>query len=115
MMVAAPVVIENKPGAATIIAGEATAKSAPDGYTMMNADNGTLVFNAALYSKLPYDPVKDLAPVALIVRVPMLLVAHPSFPANDVKGFLEQARRIPASCPTARRAPARPTISRWKC
>ena len=90
-----PVVIENKPGAATIIAAEATAKSAADGYTMMNADNGTLVFNAALYSKLPYDPVKDLAPVALIVRVPMLLVAHPSFPANDAKGFIEEARQQP--------------------
>ena len=90
-----PVLVENKPGATTIIAAEATAKSAPDGYTMMNADNGTLVFNAALYSKLPYDPVKDFAPVALIVRVPMLLVAHPSFPDNDVKGFIEQAKQNP--------------------
>lgn len=90
-----PVVIENKPGAATIIAAEATAKSAPDGYTMMNADNGTLVFNAALYSRLPYDPVADLAPVCLIVRVPLLLVAHPSFPGNDAKAFIAQAKLQP--------------------
>jgi len=90
-----PVVIENKPGAATIIAAEATAKSAPDGYTMMNADNGTLVFNAALYSRLPYDPVADLAPVSLIVRVPLLLVAHPSFPGNDAKAFIVQAKLQP--------------------
>ena len=89
------VIIENRPGAATIIAAEATAKSAPDGYTTMNADNGTLVFNVALYAKLPYDPVKDFAPVALIARVPMLLVAHPAFPANDAKGFVEQARKQP--------------------
>ena len=90
-----PVVIDNRPGASTIIAAEATAKSAPDGYTMMNADNGTLVFNPALYSKLPYDPLTDLAPVSLIVRVPLLLVAHPSFAGNDAKGFVGQAKAQP--------------------
>jgi tripartite-type tricarboxylate transporter receptor subunit TctC len=90
-----PVVIDNRPGAATIIAAEATAKSAPDGYTMMLADNGTLVFNAALYSKLPYSPTADLAPVSLVVRVPLLLVANPSFPGNDAKAFIEQAKQQP--------------------
>jgi tripartite-type tricarboxylate transporter receptor subunit TctC len=89
------VVVDNRPGASTIIASEATAKSPADGYTMMIADNGTLVFNAALYSKLPYDPVADFAPVSLVVRIPMLLVAHPSFPANDAKGFIEQAKAQP--------------------
>jgi len=90
-----PVVIENRPGAATIIAAEAIAKSAPDGYTLMNADNGTLVFNPAIYSKLPYDPLADLASVSLIVRVPLLLVAHPSFPADDARGFLDRVRQQP--------------------
>ncbi len=89
------VVVDNRPGASTIIASEATAKSPADGYTMMIADNGTLVFNAALYSKLPYDPVADFAPVSLVVRIPMLLVAHPSFPANDAKGFIERAKAQP--------------------
>ena len=90
-----PVLIENRPGAGTMIAAEAAAKSAADGYTLLSADNGTLVFNAALYAKLPYDPVNDLAPVSLIARVPLLLVAHPGFPAGDIKGFVEQARQRP--------------------
>ena len=90
-----PVLIENRPGGGTMIAAEAAAKSTPDGYTLLSADNGTLVFNTALYAKLPYDPQKDLAPVSLIARVPLLLVAHPSFPASDAKGFIELAKQRP--------------------
>jgi tripartite-type tricarboxylate transporter receptor subunit TctC len=90
-----PVVIDNRPGAGTMIAAEATAKSAPDGYTLLSADNGTLVFNSALYSKMPYDPVNDLAPVSLIARVPLLLVANPSFQGNDARSFIEQAKATP--------------------
>lgn len=89
------IVVDNRPGASTIIASEATAKSPADGYTMMIADNGTLVFNAALYSKLPYDPQADFAPVSLVARLPMLLVAHPSFPGNDAKAFIAQAKAQP--------------------
>lgn len=92
-----PVLIDNRPGAGTIVGAEAAAKSPADGYTVLSADNGTLVFNSALYAKLPYDPVADFSPVSLIARVPLLLVAHPSFPANDVKGFLELAKRRPGT------------------
>jgi tripartite-type tricarboxylate transporter receptor subunit TctC len=76
--VAQPIVIDNKPGASTIIAAQELAKSPPDGYTVMNADNATLVFNGALFRKLPYDPVKDFAPVGLMARFPLILVANPS-------------------------------------
>ncbi|SAI73815.1 lipoprotein [Bordetella ansorpii] len=86
------VVIDNKPGGNTAIGASETARSAPDGYTMLSADNGTLVFNPALYQKLSYDPVKDLAPVTLMGRFPMILVAGPALKANDVKGFLEAAK-----------------------
>ena len=86
------VVIDNKPGGNTAIGASETARSTPDGYTMLSADNGTLVFNPVLYQKLSYDPVKDLAPVTLMGRFPMILVAGPALKANDVKGFLEAAK-----------------------
>jgi len=86
------IVVDNKPGGNTAIGASETARSAPDGYTMLSADNGTLVFNPALYQKLSYDPVKDLAPVTLLGRFPMILVAGPALKANDVKGFLAEAK-----------------------
>lgn len=86
------IVVDNKPGGNTAIGASETARSAPDGYTMLSADNGTLVFNPALYQKLSYDPVKDLAPVTLLGRFPMILVAGPALKANDVRGFLAEAK-----------------------
>lgn len=88
-----PFVIENKPGAATIIAAEATAKAAPDGYTLMSADNATLVNNEAIYASLPYNPVKDLAPVSLIGRFPLVLAVHPSL---GIKNFAEWKAKLKA-------------------
>lgn len=90
-----PFVIDNRPGAATIIAAEATAKSNPDGYTLMSADNATLVNNAAIYPKLPYDPLKDLAPVSLIGRFPLVLVANPSMGVQDFAGWRAKAAAEP--------------------
>jgi tripartite-type tricarboxylate transporter receptor subunit TctC len=89
-----PFVIENRPGAATIIGAQATATSSPDGYTMMSADNATLVNNAAIYPKLPYDPVKDLAPVSLIGRFPLVLVVAPS---TGIHNFAEWRAKVSAS------------------
>jgi len=86
------VVVDNKPGGNTAIGASETARSAPDGYTMLSADNGTLVFNPALYQSLSYDPEKDLAPVTLLGKFPMILVAGPGLKANDVKGFLAEAK-----------------------
>lgn len=87
-----PVIVDNKPGGNTAIGAAETARAQADGYTIMSADNGTLVFNPALYQKLSYDPVKDLAPVTLMGRFPMILVAGPGLQAKDVKGFLAEAK-----------------------
>jgi len=90
------VVVDNKPGGNTAIGASETARSAPDGYTLLSADNGTLVFNPALYQKLSYDPVKDLAPVTLLGRFPMILVAGPALKAQDVQGLLAEVKASPA-------------------
>jgi tripartite-type tricarboxylate transporter receptor subunit TctC len=90
-----PVVIENKPGAGTIIGAEMAARSAPDGYTILSGDNGTFVFNSALYKKLPYDPQKDFAPVSLIARFPLVLVVNPNAGFKTAKDMIEQVRRAP--------------------
>lgn len=92
-----PVVIENKAGANTAIAAGETARSMPDGYTILNADNGTMVFNSALYSKLAYNPEKDLAPVTLMGRFPMILVVGPASDAKDAKDFIAKAKARPGS------------------
>lgn len=90
-----PVVIENKAGGNTAIAAAETARSAPDGYTILNADNGTMVFNTALYSKLVYNAEKDLAPVTLVGRFPMILVVGPGSEAKDAKDFIARAKAKP--------------------
>ena len=89
------IVVENRPGASSIIAAQAVAQAAPDGYTLFGADGGALVLNPALYAKLPYDPVRDFAPVSLIIRAPLLIVVHPSFPAADLKTFIAMAKQQP--------------------
>src|SRR5690606_13039798 len=86
------IVVDNKPGGNTAIGASETARAAPDGYTMLSADNGTLVFNPALYQTLSYDPAKDLAPVTLLGKFPMILVAGPALEADDVKGLLEEIK-----------------------
>ena len=90
-----PVVVENRPGASSIIAAQHVAQSPADGYTLWSCEQGGLVFNAALYSKLPYNPQQDFAPVTDMVRVPLLLVVNPGFPATDFKGFLDEVRKQP--------------------
>jgi tripartite-type tricarboxylate transporter receptor subunit TctC len=92
-----PVIIENKAGGNTAIAAAETARSAPDGYTILNADNGTMVFNSALYSKLTYNPEKDLAPVTLVGRFPMILVVGPASHVKDAKEFIATAKARPGS------------------
>jgi len=87
-----PVLVDNKPGGNTAIAAADVARSAPDGYTVLSADNGTMVFNPALYKSLSYSPTKDLAPVALMGRFPMILVVSPTVKAKDAKEFIAQVK-----------------------
>jgi tripartite-type tricarboxylate transporter receptor subunit TctC len=91
------IVVDNKPGANGSIAVADMLRAPADGYTMLNVDNGTLVFNSALYSKLGYSPSKDLKLVTLLGRAPMILVAGPASTAKDAKDFIEQARRQPGT------------------
>ncbi|MFN0304076.1 MAG: Bug family tripartite tricarboxylate transporter substrate binding protein [Burkholderiales bacterium] len=86
------VVIDNRVGANSIIGVEAAAKSAPDGYTLVMANDAALAMNPSLYPKLPYDPVKDFAPIALIGFNTLLLVAHPSVPVDSVQALIQHAR-----------------------
>jgi tripartite-type tricarboxylate transporter receptor subunit TctC len=96
-LVGQPVLIENKPGGNTAIAAGDVARAAPDGYTVMSADNGTMVFNTALYSKLSYDPQKDLAPVTLMGKFPMILVVGPGSDAKDARDFIAKAKAKPGA------------------
>jgi tripartite-type tricarboxylate transporter receptor subunit TctC len=89
------IVVDNRPGAATIIGAETTARSPADGYTIATADSATLLFNPYLYAKLPYDPFKDFAYVAMIGRFPLLLVAHPSVPVITTTELIAYAKANP--------------------
>lgn len=89
------IVVENRPGASAIIATQYVAQAPADGYTLLSAEQGALVYNSALFSKLPYDAARDLTAVSNMIRAPLLLVVHPSYPANDLKSFIEGAKRQP--------------------
>lgn len=90
-----PVVVDNKPGGNTAIGASETARSAPDGYTVLSADNGTLVFNPALYKTLSYNATKDLQPVTLMGKFPMILVVGPGSDATDAKDFIAKVKASP--------------------
>jgi len=103
------VVVENRPGAATIIGAEAVAKSAPDGYTLLLGDTATFAVNPSLYKKLPYDPNKDLKPVTMTGRFALLLVVNPArMPVNTVAQLLETARKSPGKIDYASPGPGSP-------
>ncbi len=87
-----PVVIDNKGGAAGILGTDAVAKAAPDGHTLLVSLSTSMLINQFLYTKLPYDPQKDLALVSQIAAAPVTLVVHPSVGANDMKELLAYAR-----------------------
>ncbi len=89
------VVIDNRPGAGGIIGMETAAKAAPDGYTLVMGHVGTLAANPALYKSLPYDPVKDFAPVTLIAMVPNVLVVGPAVPSKNVAELVALAKSKP--------------------
>ena len=90
-----PVVIDNRPGANGILALEYVAKQAPDGTTLLMANLGPNAINAAVYSKLPYDSIKDFAPITFTTLVPQVLVVNPALPAKNLKELLDLARAAP--------------------
>src|SRR6478609_3083251 len=89
------IVVDNRPGANTIIGAQAVAKAPSDGYTLLMAIDGTLVMNPFLYSKLAYDPFKDFVPISLIALVPSVFEANIKFPGNSVKDVIELAKAKP--------------------
>src|ERR1700741_952784 len=90
-----PVVVENMGGAGGISGGPEVARSPADGYTLLVADVGQIAINPHLFAKLPYDPMKDLAPVSLIGTSPLYLVAHPSVPASTLQELVADAKAHP--------------------
>jgi tripartite-type tricarboxylate transporter receptor subunit TctC len=96
-------VVENRPGAGSIIAASAVAKATPDGHTLMMAPSPTMAVNVSLYKNLPYDPVTDLLPLALVVQSPFVLVVNPALPVYSVRAT---PRKTPASSRSRRSGPA---------
>ncbi|TMG91889.1 MAG: tripartite tricarboxylate transporter substrate binding protein [Betaproteobacteria bacterium] len=95
MTLGQPVVIDNRPGAAGNIGADLVAKSAPDGYTLLMGTVGTHAINASLYAKMPYDHVKDFAPVILVAGVPNVLEVNPALPVNSVADLIKLAKAKP--------------------
>ena len=89
------VIVDNVPGAGGAIGADKVAKAPADGYTLLMGHIGTLAVNPSLYPKLPYNPLKDFAPVAGVARVPNVLVVHPSVPAKDVRELVALAKAKP--------------------
>ncbi len=91
------VIVDNRPGANTILGAQIAAKARPDGYTILMAIDGTLVMNPFLYSKLAYDPFKDFAPVALIALIPSAIVANNKVPARTLKDVIDIEKAKPGT------------------
>ena len=90
-----PVVVENKPGQAGSIGAAECARAAPDGYTLCGGTISSHAINASLYSKLPYDPLKDFTPVTMLATLPNMLIVHPSVKANSVKELVAELKANP--------------------
>ena len=101
-------VVDNKPGAASIIGATFIARSAADGYTVGTADSGTLAFNPAMYSALSYNAEKDFSFIGGLGRMPLVLAVHPDFPARNMQEFLVQVRKSPGSVSSASSGPGSP-------
>lgn len=90
------VLVDNRAGGGTVIGADLAAKSAPDGYTLLLGTATTHAINVSLVKKLPYDPVKDFAPISLVAVLPQIIVAHPSLPANTLPELIALAKKRPS-------------------
>jgi tripartite-type tricarboxylate transporter receptor subunit TctC len=92
-----PVTVENRSGGGGMIGADLVAKAPPDGYTLLMSSSAELALNAAIFPKMPYDPLKDFAPVTLVAVSPMALVVHPSVPVNSVQEYITIAKSKPGA------------------
>ena len=92
-----PVVVENRAGAGSTIGTADAAKATPDGYTLVMAGSGSMAISPTLYKELPYDPRRDFTPIALVVRVPFILVVNPSLPIESVTDLISYAKAHPGA------------------
>lgn len=92
---AQPILVDNRPGGGAVIAADIVAKSPADGYTIFSADNGSLIFNTALFKKLPYNPNKDFFPIGLMARDPLVLAVNPSSGFNNANELIDSIRKNP--------------------
>ncbi len=90
-----PVVIDNRPGAGGVLGAELAAKAAPDGYTLFLGGVGSHAINPNLHERVPYDAIRDFAPIVLLASAPLILVVHPSVPAGSIREFIALARSKP--------------------
>ena len=90
-----PVIIDNQPGAGSLIGASATAKAAPDGYTLMATTNQTVISNRYLFKQLPYDPDRSFEPVSLMIRGDVFMLANPSLPVTNLRDLVSLAKRQP--------------------
>jgi tripartite-type tricarboxylate transporter receptor subunit TctC len=90
-----PVIVENRPGPAQTISTAAAAKAAPDGYTLVMADRSGIAVAPSFFRNLPYDPMKDLAPITLVAKTPLVMVAHASVTASTLREFIAQVKQLP--------------------
>ena len=90
-----PIVVENHPGAGSTIGTADVARAKPDGYTLVMAGSGSLAISPTLYKELPYDPQKDFTPIALIAKIPFVLVVNPSLPVQSVADLVKYAKEHP--------------------
>jgi tripartite-type tricarboxylate transporter receptor subunit TctC len=101
-------VVENRPGAGTVLAAHIVAKAQPDGYTLLMGTSTPLAINATLHRKLPYDPAKDFVPLALVANVPFVLVVTPSLPVKSVADLIKYAKDNPGKLSFGTSGPGSP-------